>query len=341
MPELSLGAHEGRGVKNCLVRRGYDMEKRLAIVSGDVVYSKSLEYFFNESKLIGYKVDVFFDWASYLEFRDYEDVRVLVIDENLLREAPELDEKVIVLSEERVSRQGYVFKYQALDVIVKEVNFLLHESENLAEGGLNKIRTFSVGGNRGGSGASTFALCLSEILGRKENTLFLCLDPFLDLPKDMEKSGAGLSELIYSLKVHGNLWMKLCDKFVTHGRDFDYIAGCLSFSDLSDFDENAMRAFFAGLSVDGRYKNVVVDLGKFPKGALVAVEKSEGVFITGTAESSIVKKQLVGSYGENLEGKCIELMIPPDEKMATGHMDSHDFENSETVTIFIDDLNIC
>lgn len=305
------------------------MDRNLAIITGDVIYGRALADYFSESKLINYRVNVFYDVEDYLEFADKAEVSVLLLDDKYRNAVPDGFARRYILTEKRTGFAGEIFKYQSMEILVKEVNFLLHEDIPKENEGGYRYKTYCVGGNHGGSGASSFALCVSEILGAKESTLFLCLDPFWEAPGDMEVSEGGVTELIYALKVYGNRWMDKAAGFIRHGRYFDYITGFLSFSDLADFDESSMRNFFLGLGIDGRYKNLCIDLGAFPKGALIAAEKCERMYITGVTGENIVSIQLKRSLGDEAAGKIIELMLPADDKFSGKMPNLHDFENTK------------
>ncbi len=311
----------------------HGMEKLLAIICEDAAYGRTLGDYMSASHVITYRVNVFYSLSDFLIFADNAHADVILVDEGLSGMLPFSGEEArFVLSEKRCERGDGIFKYQALDVFVKELYFKLHDRISESFGEEHRFRTFSVCAGKGGSGVSTFALLLCAAAKKMGSTLLVSFDPFPQLPSDMEKSEGDLGELIYSLRLSKTRWTEHAEEFIRHGSDFDFICGVLSFEDINNAGKEEARDFFAGLSSFGRYDNIVFDLGIFPAAATVVMEKSEKIFIIGSEEdpaSEMLKKQICAVLGEEYAERTVTVSLPFDSKFAEGKPEYISFEDTE------------
>ena len=302
-------------------------EKIICIVTEDTEYGRTLGEYMINSHIVNYAVQVFSETEIYREYSCGNRVTLLLCDEESDILIPEGEEDCrLVLTEKRTQEADHIFKYQSLEIIVKEVLFKLRGYEGACDS--HNLKIFSVGGSRGGSGVTTFSVCLAKELGRMGPTLFISFDPFMRLPIDLEKEGDA-SELAYMLKILGMSWIKKAGNFIRHGREFDYIAGVCTYEDIAEFGKNELRDFFGGLSADGRYRYVVADLGILPSGSAVVMEKSEMLFWIGDSE------------GLNPGiGHIKTITIPVEKELAKGDFVCRDLEGSLTLRLAKEELKL-
>lgn len=308
------------------------MEKQLAVVVADAVYGRTLADYMSSSHVLSYRIRAFYDAADYLQFRDENKVEVLLVDEASEKLLPGEDEKYrLLLTEKRTDNPGSVFMYQALDVIVKEIYYKIHDNRPIS-GESHSISIYSVLGARGGCGVTTLSLCLAKALGRMRRVLLVSFDRLMVLPEDLPTLAGAVGEMIYAVKLHKAMWVNHAEDFVKHGRDFDYVCGLHCYEELSSFAKEDARDFFAGLSADGRYDCLVFDLGSLPMGASVALEKSERIFMIAAEDSpgaEMMKNQILAACGKEVCEKTELLSMPYDKLFSKGKVFYHDYDNTE------------
>lgn len=286
------------------------MEKIMAVLTKDAAFGHTLTEYIINSHALKYKVLSFFDTADYMQFKDSNQVAVLLAEETIdIKQYETTEEKIFFLTEEKRTQENTIFKYQNFDITVRELNFKLcwAGGETVSEDHRFQIKTVMSG--KGGSGVTTFALMLAAVSGKKQNTLFVSLDPFAELPADFEKNDGELSELIYALKVDRSEWYQKTDCCLRHGTDFDFVSGVLIFEDLNSFGKEEMRNFLAGVAGEGRYKTVIFDMGNFPPCSGVVLEKSETIYLIGE-ENTEAELQLKKLLGERVDAKLRKIELP-------------------------------
>lgn len=305
------------------------MEKKLAILTRDVVFGHTLAEYILNSHVLKFRVVAFFDEADYLLFKDCNHVDVLLLGEELSGDlCVGSEERVFILTEENKPDKESVFKYQSLEITVKELAFKLYAAGEEMMPENHKFSIVSVMSGSGGSGVSTFACMLAGVMGRKQEVLLVSLDPFISIPPDMEKGDGDLGELIYSLRTGvENNFSKLTD-CIRHSRDFDYVSGVLSFEDLGYFGREEMRNFLAWLSGDGRYKTVIFDMGILPPCSGVILEKSALIYMIGEKKPE-AGSQLERILGGNAGEKTREIRLPLVQQFQNMDLAYSDYENTE------------
>ena len=310
------------------------MEKVLAIITEDAVYGRTLADYMTDSHLINYRVNVFFDLDDFTVYRDKQAVSVVLASESF---EGRLDVRnlnyCIWMSSKKSERKDRIFMYQAMDMIVREVYFRIHGGSAEESPDSHYFKTYGVCGGRGGCGVSSLALCLARASGEKNSTLLISLDPFCVMPQEFEKSSGELSELIMNVKLYGADWFEKAENFIRHSRDFDYIYGVICYEDLAELEKEDMRALFAGLSSDGRYKTVVFDMGFLGPAATVVAEKCEKLFLIGEQErpeTAMLTRQLSALLNAGSEGRerIVNLTLPYDEVFSAGLPEYARFDGS-------------
>ncbi len=307
------------------------MEKLLAIVTEDAVYGRALGDFMTGTQLLDYSVRTFYSASDYLMYRDENSVSVLLADLNSMNLIPAGHETCFLLSAVKEDDSRGIYMFQAFDLIVRELLFRLNDKRAGNVKNSRALNVFAVSSGRGGSGVSTLALSLAMAMKKEGSTLFVCLDPFYNVPCAGAREGGRLSELIVELKVKKSSWMDEAGRFIRHGRDFDYINGVYSYEDLYCFGREEMRLFFSGLSSDARYKNLVFDLGLLPPGIGVIAEKCEKIFLIGSENEGpvdMLTKQLMLSSGVSKD-VISYVSLPFDKSLSGLSPDYAMLENSE------------
>ncbi|MGN0166315.1 MAG: hypothetical protein ACI39R_09055 [Lachnospiraceae bacterium] len=300
------------------------MDKILAILTEDAAFGHTLAEYILNSHVLKYRVISFYDIPDYLQFKDSGHIHVLLLGEELKASFIKDDEDaVFILTEENKAGENTIYKYQSLEITVKELAYMLYGAGEKSEPG-RRFGIKAVMGGKGGSGTTTFALTLAGVLGLERNVLFISLDPFACMPADMEASDGDLGELIYCLKAGKEGYIP---EVIRHGRSFDYLYGVLTFEDLNAFGKAEMRSFLSGLSRDGRYNLVVFDMGNMPPCAGVVLEKSETVYLVGEDGES-AEEQLKRLLQEGTE-KIKKVQMPLVAHLQKGTETYSEIESSE------------
>ena len=317
-----------------------NVEKLLAIVTEDAVYGRALGDYMTGTQLLEYSVRSFYSPSDYLMFRDENMVSVLLADEESLKNIPGEGESSFLLSSVKDPDSKGIYMYQAFDLIVRELLFKLHDKKAGNVKGSRALSVFAAASGRGGSGVSTLSLCLARAMKQEGNTLFISLDPFYEPPcGNNGRENGRLSELIVELRLQKNLWMDEAERFIRHGRDFDFISGVYSYEDLYFLGREEMRLLFSGLSADARYKNVVFDLGFLPPGSGVIAEKCEKLYVIGDEKEDAgrrLKEQLRFSSG--ISEEQLAFVSLPFDKALSGVVPEYAVLESSEMSAFAETL---
>lgn len=303
------------------------MESILAILTGDVPFGQTLADYIINSHSLSCRVMPFFDEADYLQFKDANQVRVLLADEEL-EQSPCIsgEQRIFYLTEERCSGEDRIFKYQSLEATVRELAFKLYGAADEARSD-KACSLKAVMSGKGGCGVTVFSIMLAGILGKERQALLVSLDAFAEFPPDFEGGNGELSELIYMLKLGRSFPGEQERRYLRHAKDFDYIAGVLNFEDINSFGKDEMKRFLADISADGRYKSVIFDLGRLPPCAETVLEKCETIYLIGD-ENAETERQLKQLLGAGVSEKLRKISLPVVEDFKHGIPSYSEFENS-------------
>lgn len=290
------------------------MEKILAAIAEDAIYIHTLCDYICNSHILDYRVVEFYNLEEYEVFQSMNKIEIALVEEGFYSDFDKKNEKyVFCLTNKRTDRAEDLFMYQSMDIIIKDLCFRIRTSGTVKENYQYDI--YSVVGTKGGCGTTTFSKALALSAGKHKNVLFLSLDPFIGAINHENGNEVRelVSEILYSIKIHGAGWLLHADNMIGHIADFDYITGAATFEDINDIGKEEMRSFFAGIAEDGRYQTVIVDIGKLPGCSTVILEKSKKIFLVSNddeADRSIIDKQLNRIFSEIIFEKECSVRLP-------------------------------
>jgi MinD-like ATPase involved in chromosome partitioning or flagellar assembly len=338
---MIYGGYKALFYSSCAWR--YEMEKILAVIAEDPIYTHTLCDYICNSHILEYKVVEFYCIDEYEVFQSMNRIEIALVDEKFYSVFEKRNENyVFCLTNDRTDRSDAIFMYQSMDIIIKDIVFRIRTSGAIKD--TYQFDIYSVIGTKGGSGATTFTKALALAIGKQKNVLLLSLDPFIGTI-DRESTNEVkelVSEVLYNLKIHGAGWLIHSDNSIGHASDFDYIVGASTFEDINDIGKEEMRSFFAGIAEDGRYQAVVVDIGNFPLCSSVVLEKSKKIFLVCNDDeenSSTIEKQLKRIFDEGITEKEARVKLPYESAFVGRKPGLKEIEDSKITELALNAIN--
>ena len=185
---------------------------------------------------------------------------------------------------------------------------------------LSQPRTICVCSPLGGSRCSTYALALAEYYAKKEETLFLSLDPFFNVFQEENREATGsLTELIYCLETAANNGKQILSGYVRRNRGADCLPRFANWLDVYDITAKQAHKLFSCIMSEDLYRNVIIDIGK-PTGAfLECMALCDDIYIPrrkGKRDDTVIaewKKQLSDLGFGDVAGSLRERTLPFDK----------------------------
>lgn len=280
------------------------MDKNMVLLSKDLAYIRSLSDYICNSHLISYRIITFVDIYDYFLFKQEEHVDILLIDEIMIDDCiNELPEFYLTLTRKNTDNTSEIFMYQNMEMIVKQLSMNLYCGDNNSDE-VNSCNIFTIVNDSMDFYSPYIGYALAEAFGERNKTLYISFDPYVSGflgEKDC------LSEFIYNLKIHREMCMVFSNKFIMHGQNCDYIAGTGCFYDVLNIDSDLISSFISGVCFDGKYKNIVIDLGMMFTGSQMIISKSNKIIIFEKNEerSDIIVNQLIRVSGESIRDKIV------------------------------------
>lgn len=252
------------------------VESNLVILGKDLAYLRNLCDYICNSHIIKYRVVLFVDVYDYFLFKQENRVDLLLIDEQLKDEcAGELPANTYFLTRLDSQAARDIFMYQSMELIVKKISIAISSNVYQTESS-RRIKIYSLL-QASGDGLPQAAASLAGYFGSSENTLMILIDA--SFRGFGGEDNSDLSELIYNLKVHKDMWFTGLRGLVRTGGAFDYVLGCNSFTDITSLRLDNILDLLAGIVMEGKYSNIVFGINDLFDGCQCILEKSEKIFI--------------------------------------------------------------
>ena len=245
-------------------------KKLFAVCDLDGSYAERLTDYLNETQSRMFEVRAFSSAESLLSYGEGHHISLLLISTAAMSDAVRgLDaERIVILSEgEQVrewEQEKHVYKYQSSDQLVAEVLDCYASGAPGEPREKNRITCALAGvySPVGRAGKTSFALTLSEILGRSRRVLYINLEDHSGFETIIGSgSGQDLSDLIYfARQKEGDLGVRL-QSVVRSAGSIDYIPPAFSPSDLRDVPAEEWLELLARLCACTDYEVMVLDVG--------------------------------------------------------------------------------
>lgn len=240
------------------------MKKICAVLDEDEQYAYRFMNYVNDKHLMPYDVVIFTQKALLEEYMKETRVELLLLP-------AAMDEKefkgnagnIIRVSEENCVDKDSVYKYQSIDVLVKEIMCKIggkNQRDALTGVSLN-ARVYGVYSPVGRNYKTTLALALAQCAGRNQRTLYLNLEEFCGMEALINDTGSNMSELLYYFRNNrAKLNARICQGIQTL-MGFDYVPVCATPEDYEEVLSQEWLDFFRFLISNEEYETIIIDIG--------------------------------------------------------------------------------
>lgn len=308
------------------------MERILAIAADEDDYAEELAAYLSGRQDFIFRPVVFTDDDAYMRYTADRQVDMLLVSEARLKPGLTVRQPghVCILAEDfETGEDGIprVFKYQSADRIMRDlVNIYAgrYPAQNVSERReKNYGRMICVCSPVGGSYKSTFALALASYFSRGGRTLFLSLDPFFTVPRELKRSSdLNVTDVLYFLETYGREPAGLVERVARRYGNLDHITGVSHWFDVCDIKPENMQRLLNAIEHSGCYEHVVLDVGFIGPGCIELLSASESVYvpvgrgISGRGRIDEWKRQLGFIGRDSLISGMREMEVPFDETLA-------------------------
>ena len=201
---------------------GKFLKKMKIALLEDISYSRCFSEYISHRKNALIDIQIFTSIESIRQYIADNVINILLVGQELVNEISGSShvEKIIVLTEGNCvgeyTQYPVIFKYQSVEVIIKEVFNIIADDESISECGPKYLRSskelIGLFSPFGGSSISMFSLQLAKQLIRVKKTLYINLEAFdgHDMRKDGNEYVRGMSEVVFYIRQNkGKLGMKI------------------------------------------------------------------------------------------------------------------------------------
>lgn len=242
------------------------MKKTFAICDAEEEYVQRLLEYVGEKKNIYLKTAAFTKEESLLEYSEKNELGILLLSEAMMNEKTKniKAERVVLLKEERGNLPG-IYKYQSAETILREA-MSFYEAEkfasNLHEEWRDKKNLIGIFSPAGGTGKTSFALALGQLLAKNSAVLYMNLESFSGLgallEMDFENS---LSELLYYARQKGENLSEKLREFTVSLQKLDILPPVQSPEDIMDVNAGEWIRLINKIMNGSIYEQVILDIG--------------------------------------------------------------------------------
>lgn len=268
----------------------------------DISYSRCFSEYVSHKKNSLMDIQIFSNTDSIREYITDNIINILLVGQDMIDNLAECSQikKIIVLSEgDRVceySEYPVIFKYQSVDMIIKEVLNIIAEDESISECSAKFSRKekefIGVFSPFGGTGVSEFSWQLLKQNSRLKRTLYINLEMFNGIGFERKKGGEyirGMSEAVFYIKQQkGKLGIKLQSLIHTY-ENCDCIYPVEDYRDLYSLSSQDMNEFLNVLAHETDYETIIFNIGYMSESSLVLMESCDKIILP-KAENSIQEK---------------------------------------------------
>lgn len=307
------------------------MKGVMAIYDDDIRYAGQLARACGQKGRLPFACVHFTDFSELVEYMKQHPVCMLLLGE---KQSLHLDIPkglpVILLSEtagpKAQSEQMLVYKYQALDKLIREILAGYQQTQTAAgaAAGDGQSRLAGVYSPVNGCLKTSFALTLGQVLSKEEKVLFISLEDNSAFRKMLcPEAGGDFSDVIYYFHQQ-KLDFSTIQPFIYTWEQLDYIQPVRYPEDLCQITASQMKELLTKLCKTGFYKTVIVDFGSYGKTVLPLLSLCQGVYMPvkkdvlsqGKVEA-FEAYALQAGYGSLLQ-KLQKLNLPPISQRDSG-----------------------
>ena len=314
------------------------MRRVMAVLDRDKEYASRLAAYLNDQERIGFRTTALSSPEALKEYRKSARVEILLLSEDLAGKVHGLTEgaKVILLSDDGFVQGGdqrpfgapAVFKYLPADRIAREIMNLYAEDESrcVSRARRDQCEIFGVYSPVNRCGKTTLALTLGLVHARRGRTLFLTLEEFpgvfRNIQGNMAEDEEDLSDVIYRYLQGAYSWSRLKSAVHSFG-PLDYIPPVRCAEDITQVSSEDLARLFRSIADEGGYASIILDFGSFGRRAAELLDLCSRIFmpVVEDAASSLkldsFQEFLHRSGKEELKDRLVKC-VPPWEPEKAG-----------------------
>ena len=270
------------------------MRRVMAVLDRDKEYASRLAAYLNDQERIGFRTTALSSPEALKEFRKTARVEILLLSEDLAGKVHGLTEgaKAILLSDDGFVQGGAqrpygapaVFKYLPADRIAREIMNLYAEDESrcVSRARRDQCEIFGVYSPVNRCGKTTLALTLGLVHARRGRTLFLTLEEFpgvfRNIQGNMAEDEEDLSDVIYRYLQGAYSWSRLKSAVHSFG-PLDYIPPVRCAEDITQVSSEDLARLFRRIAEEGGYASIILDFGSFGRRAAELLDLCSRIFM--------------------------------------------------------------
>lgn len=315
----------------------------LGVLDPDIEYAGHLMDYLNRKEEFLLDVRIFTNEESLRNFIAQGIIDILLVPEYQIAETIDgLDENkriktVVILSSGNIihenNRYISIYKFQSTENLIKELTGIyLEEAEYIPKSGYicdgKKIHIISVFSPCGGSGTTTTAFFLGQLLGEQKRVLIINWEPFSNVQKQLElKTSTGFSELMYFIKEKKpNISFKI--KSMVHKiENIDYLMPADHCKDLYQLELKDIKLFLQVLKEECEYDVVIFDIGFLTEVVEEVFRCSKNIYLPYLKKEVLEEKKtalesmLLLDKEDSIIEKFVELHLPEDILIKQGQLE--------------------
>lgn len=284
------------------------------------IYDKELDYAAHLADYLGRKegrfseTRIFTNEKSLKDFLEHYSIDLLLVSETLFQRNREWNnvKQLVLLSEgtmvaEELIEQTSIYKFQSAENIRKELNeiYALNErpqGKNKKEG--EQVRVIGTFSPCGGSRKTVFSIRLGEILAKKKKVLYLNLECFSGLSRQLyENSMEGISELLYYIREKNIALLQKIESMICKMGAVNTIPPVNHFRDLMEITDDDVDAIMGELKGSAIYDYIILDLGYFHISTFRWLSWCDILFLAGGEDKLSVEKKKTLRHYMQMEGR--------------------------------------
>ncbi len=284
------------------------------------IYDEELDYAAHLADYLGRKegrfseTRIFTNEKSLKDFLEHHSIDLLLVAEVLFQKNREWNnvKQLVLLSEgtmvaEELIEQTSIYKFQSAENIRKELNeiYALNErpqGRNKKEG--EQVRVIGTFSPCGGSRKTVFSIRLGEILAKKKKVLYLNLECFSGLSRQLyENSMEGISELLYYIREKNIALLQKIESMICKMGAVNTIPPVNHFRDLMEITDDDVDAIMGELKGSAIYDYIILDLGYFHISTFRWLSWCDILFLAGGEDKLSVEKKKTLRHYMQMEGR--------------------------------------
>lgn len=308
-------------------------KRKFAICDSEAVFACHLMEYMMQRKNVPFEVQVFSEKESLEKALEEEDMEMLLVSSGMMDAAMQNLNvgQLLILAEGDVQREWkkfpVIYKYQPSEQLVAQILdcFVQSAGEEKMISGKRKSQVFGIYSPLGRCGKTCFALCLGQILAKKESVLYLNLEEYCGFEELLERElVSDLLDVMYFLRQKKeNVLMKLSSTVHRIGA-LDAVLSVHLPEDLKEVKIEEWEELLDEIACGSGYAYIVLDVGSPVEEPGVLLSMCDRVYtpvLPGVMEHAKLKhyeKQLKEAELEEVLQKTRYVNLPFAEPEHTG-----------------------